>query len=481
MQYFDLNLKPVIINQWSVVDGICNLITNAIRQYENQTYFDHLQVQYDENTNTLKIIDEGSGINLLNFMGQLNAEHTNLTNGLRLAISSLLANKINITFTSSLGTFTPIVRNKDNLNEDIMSIFIAYDQKEVKPTKWFTLKSHNNLATDEIKKGTQVIISPLTVNIVKDIKDSFSFLLPWTKKIVTKAGYLLVNTNNHPNNCFLNGFNLTYFNEQANQHDKHFAYSYDLNASYFNDDLIKNNLHRIWNFLPTCINAIYENLSNEDKATIFNNLLNNHDYLEWNEPLIRKSIVQYYAHHHPEQYLLGVWQDENDAFLSFAKKENKTIIWLKDRDEYDELKDMGISTINKFGQAYATSHYSNYVNIQDLSETESNNWNNLQDFLYYFINNNEKIDSALNKNNQSSFNLKIVENLPNKEGLYLYDNEVGIIDKEALHDLTNLFPESCKVTWVSISNEIEWNEYKHLWIGTLTNFAFDKKQHDKKN
>ena len=478
MEYFDLNLKAVDIDHWSMQDGIRNLITNAIRQYKNQSYFDNLKVEYDKNTNTLKISDDGAGINLNDFVQQGNYDQDNLATGLRLAISSLLANKVNIVFHSCLGTFTPIIHNKEGISAIIPDIFLTYEPKEAKQTKWFNLKSHNNDDDNEnqVKKGTQVIISPLNSKFIKNLKLHFSFLLLWTKKIVTNAGYLLVAPDDAANNFFLNGANITYFDERGDSHENHFAFSYDANVSYFDEDLIKNNKYRIWEFIPICINAIYENLSDEDKENIFSILLNNHDCIEWKEPLIRKTIAKYYGSHHPNDYLIGVCDKEKDAFISFAKKENKTIIWLPTTDEYDELRSEGINTVRNFGQQYACEHYCNYVDIQDLSESETTNWNSLQDFLYYFIKHNEKIANALAKYHKESFDLKIVENLPDKSGIYLLAKAVGILDKSTLSDLAILFAAGCRLTWYSVADEIDFPEYQNMWIDSLTNFAFDHNQ-----
>ncbi|MBO7084367.1 hypothetical protein J6W20_00260 [bacterium] len=68
-------------------------------------------------------------------MQQTNDEQDNLANGLRLAISSLLANKIKIVFNSALGTFTPIIRNKDGISENITDIFLSYEPKAPKQAK----------------------------------------------------------------------------------------------------------------------------------------------------------------------------------------------------------------------------------------------------------------------------------------------------------------------------------------------------------
>lgn len=483
MEYFDLNLKACFINTWSVNDGIRNLITNAIRQYQNQSYFDSLIVQYDKNTNSLKISDDGVGINLNDFVQQTNDEQDNLANGLRLAISSLLANKIKIVFNSALGTFTPIIRNKDGISENITDIFLSYEPKAPKQAKWFGLKTHHNDSENEnqVVKGTQVIISPIDATFVENLKFYFSFLLSWTKKLVTKVGYLLVAPNEAANNFYLNGENLTYFDERGDAHENHLAFSYDANASYFDHDLIKRNKHRIWQFIPTCINAIYENLDDNDKETIFKVILNNDDCIEWKEALIRKTIVKYYAKHHANDYLLGVVDSENEMFITFAKKENRTIIWLFDNDELDELKNDGINTLANFGQQYVLDHYQHYVDVADLTEKESTNWNNLQDFLYYFINHNEKVLNALKKINKESFKLKIVENLPDKWGIYLYDEEVGLIDKDSITDLTKLFPAAWNVTCQAIGNEINAEEYRSLWLDSFICFAFDHQDATKKS
>ncbi|MBO7084383.1 hypothetical protein J6W20_00340 [bacterium] len=68
MEYFDLNLRPVLLSYKDHIQSVCNLINNAIRQYHYQEYATKLIVDYDEATSTLRIKDQGTGIKLSDFV-----------------------------------------------------------------------------------------------------------------------------------------------------------------------------------------------------------------------------------------------------------------------------------------------------------------------------------------------------------------------------------------------------------------------------
>ena len=76
MEYFDLNLRPIATNWDDKMHAISGLIVNAIRQYHNQEYATKLIVDYDERTSTLKIKDNGVGINLSDFVQKANFNNT---------------------------------------------------------------------------------------------------------------------------------------------------------------------------------------------------------------------------------------------------------------------------------------------------------------------------------------------------------------------------------------------------------------------
>ena len=98
--------------------------------------------------------------------------------------------------------------------------------------------------------------------------------------------------------------------------------------------------------------------------------------------------------------------------VEITKQANKTIIWLHDNDEYYELINEGIQTVYDFGQAYLTNHFTSYVDREELSATQSKNWQAMQAFLTYFIKQNDVIAQSLKKHHQTNFNIKIVKNLP---------------------------------------------------------------------
>ena len=95
MEYFDLNMKPVLLSDNAVLKSIIELVKNAIEQYKDQAYFQDLLVDYNKNSCTLKIKDDGSGIKLTDFVEHLANTQDWMTHGLRNAISMFVAHNIN--------------------------------------------------------------------------------------------------------------------------------------------------------------------------------------------------------------------------------------------------------------------------------------------------------------------------------------------------------------------------------------------------
>ena len=140
MEYFDLNMKPVLLSDNTVLKSIIELVKNAIEQYKDQAYFQDLLVDYNKNTCTLKIKDDGSGIKLTDFVEHLANTQDWMTHGLRNALSMFVAHNINTIIQSNYGTFTPVVQNKQGISEQIPSIFIAYEKTPTSKNKWTNLK-----------------------------------------------------------------------------------------------------------------------------------------------------------------------------------------------------------------------------------------------------------------------------------------------------------------------------------------------------
>ena len=481
MEYFDLNLRPVELSHKEKIDAVCNLINNAISQYHNQEYTTKLIVDYDETTNTLRIRDNGTGINLSDFVEQ---ESVNgwFTRGLRIAISGLIANQITPIFKSNFGTFTPIIRNKDGLNEKIASLFIAYEPKATVKDAWTNLKDIDD--NDTLDHGTEVTISPLTSEFVASLKTNFSFLLPWTKEIKTKYGVLLMGKPGTTNNVFVDGQNVSYM--QAPKHDdkdqEQLTFSYDINASEFDPDLIQNPQDNPGRYAYNCISAIYDELNDKDKEYVFTKLLNDHNSLEWNSWIIRRQIIKYFAKTNSDKYLIGLWNGENPNYVEFAKLANKQIIWIDNSEEFDDLSKLGIQPVHEFGRLYAEKNYTNYVLINKLTAHERTNWEALQAFLTYFADSNKKIQDGMDKNEIDHYEIKIVESLPTSDGFFNYEQECGVIDRKILSDsFANLLNKCEPIIYFETRNkDLDYDSFDKLWNDSIANFIIASNKNSNK-
>ena len=283
MEYFDLNIRPVLIDD--ITTCIANLITNAIIECHNQTYIQNSLFNYDKNTRTLKINDDGTGIKLLDFVAHLNVTDNGITCELRDAISIFMANKINIKIESNFGTFTPVLRNKEVNGQQIPCIFIAYDQTN-------SIKDHH---------GTQITLNPIKKQIIDELKLDFSFLQNWTKVISTTRGSILIGRTS--TNIYLNGKNITHFGTNNFHFHHHFIFSYDISENPKEAILFKNNSAE---YITTYINQILQQLNNEDKETIYAKYINKYDSFEWNDSAIRNTIIKYLTKLTPTKYIIAM-------------------------------------------------------------------------------------------------------------------------------------------------------------------------------
>ena len=473
MEYFDLNLRPIATNWDDKMHAISGLIVNAIRQYHNQEYATKLIVDYDERTSTLKIKDNGVGVNLSDFVQKANYNNTWLCFGLRAAISTLLGTQITINFKSNFGTFTPVIRNKDGLSQHIASIFLAYEPSVNKQDQWTNLKDIGNNQEDNSNHGTEVTICPLDANFVADLKDNFSFLLQWEKEIKTQSGILLVNKKDKINDLFVDGENITgyTFPNEDDDDKRRLTFSFDVNSHAFDSNLIGNRYNNPAHYAFDCICAIYDELNDKDKEFVFAKLLNNNDSVEWDNEMVRNLIVKYYAKTNPDQYLIGQTDSENDNYVEFAKQANKQIIWIDDQNEANHLADLGIKNVDVFGEEYVKKNYTDFVSVNKLNAHERTNWEALQSFLNYFIDANKPVQNALEKDDLKGYTIKIVENLPTEESIFVFRSWFGIINKKILGGSFADLLTNCKlIAFFTTRPEVNWDDFINMWYDSMANF-----------
>lgn len=481
MEYFDLNLRPVLLSYKDHIQSVCNLINNAIRQYHYQEYASKLIVDYDEATSTLRIKDQGTGIKLSDFVQKEDASEDWFSTGLRTTISGLLANQINITFKSNFGTFTPVIRNKEGLTEKIASIFLAYEPRSARVNQWIDLKFIDAEDIANSNHGTEITISPVNARFVANLKYHFSFLLPWSETIETQYGTLLIN-NQYVNDVFVDGENITYSQqpEPTDEDQSQLSFSYDIDTNAFDKELIGDRYNEPERYVFKCIRKIYEELNDEQKEFVFTTLLNDHLSIEWDNKLIRDYIIKFFAQTNPDKYLIGTWDGENANFVEFAKKANKEIIWVKDDDECDKVSNYGIERVDEFGLKYAEQNYTNFVNINQLTAKERTNWEALQSFLTYFVKSNKEIQDQLAKNDLDNYNIKIVENLPTIKSFYLFNEDTGVIDRRILSYKFSALIKGCAPIVFIPTGDITWDDFNRIWLDSIANYIIACKEENSK-
>lgn len=445
MEYFDLNISPITLKNEVVDKAINDLIIYLINQSTNQSYFKNLTIDYGKNSKVFTINDNKFAINLLAFIQQFNYQTTEIKTNLTSAISILVANQIKISFKSSNGVFYPIIRNKDITSVQIPSIFIAYEKLSSK-------ENTSSLASNK----TVITLNPVDYSIVDELKSNFSFLYSWTKILQTKYGMVLIGSN-QTNNFFLNGKKVVIHNSNEND-DKHhmplnmmhFVFSYDCNQNAFNLPIFINKYEPSQDEYE-CINKILENLNDVDKEAVFSKIINDDQSYEWNNQLIKTTIIEYLTKLKSKTYVIGQKNSQQAAYEAFAKKVNIHIIWISDDDEYRILHyDKNIPTLNDFEEKYGQDNIDvdklKFIDPNDLNKYEKATFQVIKRFLDTFIERFIDWMEEMHDGDDEWYeedhmdlndlkNLKIVEGLPSPNSWYDNGKRIGLLQRT---DLTSL-------------------------------------------
>ena len=490
MEYFDLNISPITLKNKEVNKAIDDLIIYLINQSTNQSYFKNLTIDYDKNSKVFTINDNNFAINLLAFIQQFNYQTTEIKTNLASAISILVANQIKISFKSNNGVFYPIIRNKDITSVQIPSIFIAYEK----------ISSEENTSSFASNK-TVITLNHVDYSIVDELKSNFSFLYSWTKILQTEYGMALIGSNK-TNNFFLNGKKVVIHNANEND-DKHhipakmmhFVFSYDCNQNAFNLPIF------ISKYEPSqdeyeCINKILENLKDADKEAIFSKIINDDQSYEWNNQLIRTTIIEYLTKLKSKTYVIGQKDYQQAAYEAFAKKVNIHIIWISD-DEYRILHyEKNIPTLNDFEEKYGQDNIDvdklKFIDPNDLNNDEKEGFKVIKRFLDTFIERmdwmQETYDENLDEGDEDGYmdmndlkNLKIVEGLPSPCSWYESGKKIGLLERSYLSGpLDELFQEVHDIVLAGMKG-ITGCEFDIMWNDTMAaEIAYCYDNHDDK-
>ena len=493
MEYFDLNISPITLKDKVVDKAINDLIIYLINQPTNQSYFKNLTIDYDKNTKIFTINDNNFAINLLAFIQQFNYQTTEIKTYLASAISILVANQIKISFKSNNGVFYPIIRNKDITGAQIPSIFIAYE-------KISNEENTSSLASNR----TAITLNPIDYSIIDELKINFSFLYTWTKVLQTKYGMVLIG-NNQTNNFFLNGKKVVIHNSNEND-DKHgittnkmhFVFSYDCNQNAFNFPIFTNKYEPSQDEYE-CINKILENLNDVDKEAIFSKIINDNQSYEWNNQLIRTTIIEYLTKLKSKTYVIGQKDYQQAAYEAFAKKVNIHIIWISD-DEYRKLDyEQHIPALDDFERKYAQENIDvdklKFIDPNDLNKDEKATFKVIKRFLDTFIERFIDWTEEMHDGDDEWYeedhmdlndlkNLKIVEGLPSPSRWYESVRKIGLLERTDLTSLSwwELFEEVRGIVLAGTEGITDC-EFDEVWNDTMAAEIVNcySNHHDKKS
>ena len=461
MELLDLNIKE-ILSDWKISDAVRELIANAIDEHLIAKIPNPIKVDYNEQTKTLIIKDEGRGIKNIHFIQNESSEKKDALNtigkfgiGLKDAIAVLVRHHINITFKSDFGIYTPIITRKEGIKEDIPTIHM---QRE------------NNL---QEQKGTLVTISPISIEEVNDAKSKFAIFKEWQKVIKTPKGNIMVNNDGASGEIFVNGMKIS--------DDENLIFNYNIletNAALrkaLNRE--RKNLSRDA-YRDAIIRILKAITNDEDKLFVYSKILNNtsSNSNEWSFTDIKLLVISYFDSLDKDKYIIVSPSNDDERFKEYAGNENKIIITVTDK-EYASLQNKGVQTIKQFGDNYLSNYQVIYIPENELTPQELKNWLELKQFLIQLQNNWVSLKERMSELELDNLPLMIIKSHPNANALWSEnEKEIKIIrkiisDKEKLFGAT--LHEICHMVSGATDATIDFENELTTCLGELVNWLWN--------
>ena len=460
MELLDLNIKQ-ILSDWKISDAIRELIANAIDEHLITNQTDPIKVDYNEQTKTLVIQDNGRGIKNIHFIQNESNEKKGAFNtigkfgiGLKDAIAVLVSHDIKVTFISDYGIYTPVMTRKEGIKEDISTIHM---QRE------------NNLHE---QKGTIITITPVSIEEVNDAKSKFAMFKQWQKVVKTAKGNIMISDDNVAGEIFVNGMKIS--------DDENLIFSYNIletNAALrkalnrerknLSRDAYRDAIIRILKAIP----------NNEDKLLVYTKILNNtsSNSNEWSFTDIKSLVITYFNSLDKDKYIIVSPSNDDERFKEYAGNENKVIITVTDK-EYASLQSKGIQTIKQFGNDYVSNYEVIYIPENDLTPQELKNWLELKQFVKELAMHWSVLKQSLDSYKFMEVPLRIIKDHPNARGIWRGEDEEIHIVRKMLENKTELFAvtlhEICHMVSGADDATIDFEHALTACLGELANWLW---------
>ena len=466
MEYIDLNLKnyPNTFDR-TIPAGLNFLINFAILlNYANNKY-DDLDLSYDENSQTLKIITHRGVISTNNFL----YNDTSYNNWLlRNAISSLAFNDVSLSFTSSEGIFKVVIKDKQDLSEQIPSIFVS--KQDVKlTTNWISLKDFADQVNNNATAKTTIIAHPISLLDLKQVIPNFSFLQSYQAIINTKNNKLLVPKQNELTYIYLNGVRNADFDagkQDLNKVHLIYGYDFDMHLQYLNntqDDFQTNG--RI-------MSKVLEELDEQQAKTYFPAIFNNPNSYEWGSYLVQDIVTLAMNKFFPNQYLIYHDGYEYHDFWDIAKQAGKTVVHVKN-EAFNYLENEGVRTLYDFVQEYMNKQYPPSKNeSNNLNFEEYNNFKLLNTFIDNFVANYPELKEAWKKIELNKLFIAVFSNYPNPYGTFWKEYKIGILVRKNLINLADLLIAGKEIIYQTCN--LDRDQFDNKWLEATIDYFMNQ-------
>ena len=474
MEYIDLNLKnyPNSIDK-SIHTGLYYLISYAVLLNYAPNKYDDLDLSYDENNQTLKITTRRGVICTKNFL--YNDEwYTNWL--LRNAISLFSFNDINLTFSSSEGIFKVIVKDKEDLQETIPSIFIS-KEPVVTTANWIPLKNldEQTLDNDAVVNGTTILVHPISLLDLKQGKDNFSFLKSYQTIINTKENKLLVPLANNLSFIYLNGAKQPKFevpNQNLNSIHLIYGYDFDMHHQYLT------HTENYFQSLGDIMSAVLSGLNEAQQRTYFPAIFNNSLSYEWLASNVQIIVTLAMNKFNPNQYLIYHDGYEYHDFWDIAKKAGKILVKAKDK-AFEYLEGQRVPTLYSFVQNYMNFQYPPAKNeARNLNFEERTNLKMLANFVDNFVNDYPELKETWKRLELNKLYFAIFSDYPNPYGTYWKEYKVAIIVRKNLINMADLLIAGKEIVYQTC--HLDLDQFNNKWLEATINY-FVNKCNDLKN
>lgn len=472
MQNIDLNISLDYFHKFDdnhILNAIGSLFDNEITTPATYNHLKELSIEYDSSTQTLKIINKRWNIRPTDFVitDYLGENNYKLLSGL----IRLMANNYRIVFNSKFGKFIPYIDKKQDLKTPVATIHLEVEDVKNTSSKFTNLKDSFNGDMIDSYNGTIITISPFSSELVKDLKDCFSWTCEWKEIMHAGSNYLLINKCRKFNTIYLNGWAFKFYEDWQPQ----LLYSYDISSHFM--DHIEGDHGDDW-YTQRVLCVILDNLSNEDKKKIFPTILNNKECLEWTYPEVQKLIIRFLNKQYPDQYVIYSKDlPMHNEQIDVVEQTHKIVIILDD-DVYKDLENEVTNIYRCYQRILVDKYCQHEITEDDLSPSEKTNFKLLKEFFVYLANHYAPLKKQLAEDGLDTLPIAIISDYPDGTGAFSYIENKALIDRANLHDFGKTLTTASKIVWDGFATQ-NYHEFTNIWLKNTVDFFNVLKTDDK--